>query len=1187
MSTSEAGSTPSKNREGPPTWNGAAETFQSYEEAARLYEQTTPYQKRYLCGPKLQNALEGAALRLVVGKRPDWLSDAGGVNRLLAHLRQCLGKPQMPELTDLLSRYFRMTKRKAGETMNGYITRKCEVYVRWCRTGTKIGVRATRPGRATLAAQVERLVKDWERGQGWWSHQWYPNSWSRGYGSDWQWNSWNSSDWTSDSRPTTDLYAEVVPEFIQAWLLLSDANLETQERNLIVTALQGELNLQRVAQELRTHFPDSEVQRRDGQRRQHGYLGSIEEEESEDEPGTAESQFQAETELTEEGFAAWTEAEVERQQALAAVQHARRTLKGARERQKMVKLNRQYFRGFSSSRGSDTRPDEKLTCLRCGQTGHRAANCPAPQPKEGNRKAEMAPFVCYTSTPDAEQSQDQGLDDSPCVCFTCGPSLEQALQSGQMPETSMTTSEALNMGKAIIDCGATKSLGSVYALEKVMQLSANGVNHVDVNDKPVFGFGNSSEDRCVSTLHLNLQAGGRPGQLKIHALDKGSAPILFSVASLKALVQKCHLLQALVTSPVILIMSDLTRDQLRAALKAMGEEPPIAWTKMELRFRLQEITGEDLSLSYKKLSQGPPSEYQEWLRQLKQAKTKKATLQKFVSDKLKLTNVDNMTIAQLEIHALRKIYEIAKPHHSDPLGFGKHGSKSYLTVQEEERGYCSWISKTAREDPNGCDPRLLRFSQWLEMCNKEEMIPEDRSVTKIKVPAQAMKPPKREATAEDPASEVDKMKEEQKPRKKGTKPREPESDTSSYQMVMQTEEEVQELCGDASAASRCSWWNNCDLATDAGVRLVLNRLPIFQSLQTKYNMYQAVSKGCRVNLRDKAGVLMQKGPERLPEEFVVESATEDLEKAARLRAEAEKAHGQESTPWTYTRVAAEIGGNQFQDVSGDIPSSTEWSRAQDVLQELPPVRFRFRGKRAQPEPLEIPEEAESDGATSSRNRAMFSNDFLSNMSANVPGERWYDHVPESAWFTETSDYWQDRAAAIEVEIPLPESRQGLEQATRNLEAYFTGALKRRAVEVSEKRLSPEDRLRFQEAKSIEIKNYLAAQAFEVLPRHLQPSRERAIQMRWLLTWKVKDDGSTKPKARCVILGYQDEAYEHRATSAPVMTKQPDKNSKPRAMVVGHVDDFLFAGSDHDQGFKLSQEAYAITIPEIPINSSRR
>ena len=37
------------------------------------------------------------------------------------------------------------------------------------------------------------------------------------------------------------------------------------------------------------------------------------------------------------------------------------------------------------------------------------------------------------------------------------------------------------------------------------------------------------------------------------------------------------------------------------------------------------------------------------------------------------------------------------------------------------------------------------------------------------------------------------------------------------------------------------------------------RLPVFANLQAKYSMYQAVSKGCRVNLRDKAGALMQKG----------------------------------------------------------------------------------------------------------------------------------------------------------------------------------------------------------------------------------------------------------------------------------------------------------------------------------------
>ena len=170
-----------------------------------------------------------------------------------------------------------------------------------------------------------------------------------------------------------------------------------------------------------------------------------------------------------------------------------------------------------------------------------------------------------------------------------------------------------------------------------------------------------------------------------------------------------------------------------------------------------------------------------------------------------------------------------------------------------------------------------------------------------------------------------------------------------------------------------------------------------------------------------------------------------------------KEHGHDSTPWTFNRVAAEIGGSQFQDISADIPSEAEWSRAQDVLQEIPPVRFRFRGKRAQPEPLEIPEEPETGGATSSRNEAWYMARTENPLAGQIKGERWFDHVPESAWFTSTSEYWTDKAAAVEIEVTLPESRQGLESASRNLEAFFTGALKRRAVEVSEKRLSPEHR----------------------------------------------------------------------------------------------------------------------------------
>ena len=190
---------------------------------------------------------------------------------------------------------------------------------------------------------------------------------------------------------------------------------------------------------------------------------------------------------------------------MAALQTARRTLKGARERQKMVKLSRQYYKVQSSgTRAPDARRDDKITCLRCGQQGHRAANCPAPQPQTSAKSSEMAPFVCYTD----------------------GVGEGMAMQVDPDPLEAPSTADAVAEGKAILDCGATKSLGSVYALEQVMRLSQNGVSQVDTNNRPVFGFGNSSEDKCVSTLHLNLQAG---------ALDKGTAPVLLSVATLKAL----------------------------------------------------------------------------------------------------------------------------------------------------------------------------------------------------------------------------------------------------------------------------------------------------------------------------------------------------------------------------------------------------------------------------------------------------------------------------------------------------------------------------------------------------------------------------------------------------------------------------------------------------------------------------
>ena len=427
-------------------------------------------------------------------------------------------------------------------------------------------------------------------------------------------------------------------------------------------------------------------------------------------------------------------------------------------------------------------------------------------------------------------------------------------------------------------------------------------------------------------------------------------------------------------------------------------------------------------------------------------------------------------------------------------------------------------------------------------------------------------------------------------------------------------------------------------------------------------------------------------------------------------------HYQAGTPWTFTRVAEEIGGNRYEDISHDKPAPTEWYRSQEPQNEPAPARFRFRGKRAMPEAMEEPEPMESS------DRARGSMDLSSRPRAAVTwegtdGERWFQKVPESAWSVSECAFWSEESAAVEIALDLPESRRGLEKATNEFGSYFVGALKRRNVEVSERRLSAEDRERFREAKSIEVRNFVAAEAFEALPPHLQPNKDQAVGMRWVLTWKTKDDGTTKPKARAVLLGYQDPSYEHRATTAPVMTRQSrqimlqvaankkwrlykgdvtgaflqgrdypgDLHCIPcpeicdamripresitklkracyglvdaplewyktvaeylhslglerlrsdacmwawrpegvlRGLVAGHVDDFLFGGSDTDQGwqhvlsqiktrfawgdwgvddfvqcgvrirqhaegFSLSQESYLTEVPEISLNGSRK
>ena len=322
---------------------------------------------------------------------------------------------------------------------------------------------------------------------------------------------------------------EILPDFVQGWYLLFDASLSTTERNLIHTAVQGDYSLQRIAQELRAQWDDNNIRQRDN-RHQTSYLGEDDEPYYEDEAEIMEG-FTAEH-LTEEGQALVAEAESEAQEALALLHQARRTLKEAREKQHQVKLSRQYYKpgsgrsvsgGASSSsrprswgKGSEQRDDSKMTCLKCGKVGHRAANCPQKEQSQA-------------------QHTDEASESAPFICFS-----EAALAAHDTGADAMSTQEAMRKGWCVVDGGATRTLGSVVALQSVVDQNTamtgkTKILKVDPSRRPTFSFGNSSENTCSSTIELGVQAGKKEGKLTVHALDTGSGPILLSVSSLRAL----------------------------------------------------------------------------------------------------------------------------------------------------------------------------------------------------------------------------------------------------------------------------------------------------------------------------------------------------------------------------------------------------------------------------------------------------------------------------------------------------------------------------------------------------------------------------------------------------------------------------------------------------------------------------
>ena len=162
---------------------------------------------------------------------------------------------------------------------------------------------------------------------------------------------------------------------------------------------------------------------------------------------------------------------------------------------------------------------------------------------QGSSSAEpqQAPFVCYLDQASTEESQQVSIFDD-----FVGYATEEIFQASTAQEKpgGLTTSEAVAKGMAVIDGGATQTIGSVKALEAVLnqnraKYGSSGLRGLSAEEPPTFSFGNSTDNRCLSTAQLHVQANGGFGELRVHTLECGESPILLSIqtlGSLKAII---------------------------------------------------------------------------------------------------------------------------------------------------------------------------------------------------------------------------------------------------------------------------------------------------------------------------------------------------------------------------------------------------------------------------------------------------------------------------------------------------------------------------------------------------------------------------------------------------------------------------------------------------------------------------
>lgn len=188
-------------------------------------------------------------------------------------------------------------------------------------------------------------------------------------------------------------------------------------------------------------------------------------------------------------------------------------------------------------------------------------------------------------------------------------------------------------------------------------------------------------------------------------------------------------------------------------------------------------------------------------------------------------------------------------------------------------------------------------------------------------------------------------------------------------------------------------------------------------------------------------------------------------------------------------------------------------------------------------------------------------------------EHFGDDDPFAGYVAQNKVEWHPKMVCT-LELPLPETSREWKRLKREPQSFFVKKV--RSAEVKWHLLSPEKKEAFQAAKQAEVDQWIQAEAVK---RAVGPiPKGRTLKTRWVLTYKE----SGAPKARIVLIGYQDPDLESLQSSAPTMSRR----TRQVALQYSSVRQWRLLKADVKAAF-LQGEAtekdrlvYALPVPEL-------